>query len=115
VTGAALGAEPSALAGAVTGSDVSEIVFAEAMNTDPASPTRIARIGDRTKPYESDYFTSVAQAQDYANLMLRIASLEEYDMNFSSLIIPFLDVSDIVEIEQSGDDIYTPSRFLLSS
>ena len=47
--------------------------------------------------------------------MLWIASLEEYDMNFSSLIIPFLDASDIVEIQQSSDDIYTPSRFLLSS
>lgn len=115
VTGAALGAEPSTLAGAVTGSNVSEIVFAEALNTDPASPTRISRIGDRTKPYESDYFTSVGQAQDYANLMLRIASLEEYDMNFTSLIIPFLDASDIIEIEQSTDDPYTPSRFLLSN
>jgi hypothetical protein len=115
VTGAALGAEPSALAGAVTGANVSEIVFAEALNNDPGSPTRISRIGDRTKPYESDYFTSVAQAQDYANLMLRIASLEEYDMNFTSLIIPFLDASDIIEIEQSTDDQYTPSRFLLSN
>lgn len=115
VTGAPLGAEPSTLAGAVTGSDASEIVFAEALNTDPSSPTCIARIGDRTKPYESDFFTSAAQAQDYANLMLRIASLEEYDMNFTSLIIPFLDAGDIIEIRQPDDNVYTPARFLLSN
>lgn len=115
VTGAPLGAAPSDLAGAVTGSDTSEIVFAEARNDDPSSPTCIARIGDRTKPYESDYFTSAAQAQDFANLMLRQSSLEEYDMDFTSLVIPFLDAGDIIEIRQPGDDVYTPARFLLSN
>jgi hypothetical protein len=115
VTGAPLGAEPSDLAGAVTGTDTSEIVFAEARNDDPGSPTNIARIGDRGKLYESDYFTSAAQAQDYADLMLRIASLEEYDLNFTSLVIPFLDAGDIIEVQQPDDDVYTPSRFLLSN
>jgi len=115
VTGAALGGEPSDLGGAVTGSTTSEVVFAEAKNTDPGSPTRISRIGDRVLPYQSDLFTSVSQAQDYANTMLRISSLEEYTMNFESLIIPFIDAGDIIEIREPTDDIYTPSRFLLSN
>jgi hypothetical protein len=115
VTGAPLGASPSDLAGAVTGSDTSEIVFAEARNDDPGSPTRIARIGDRVKPYQSDYFTSAAQAQDFANLMLRVAALEEYDLNFTSLVIPFLDAGDIIEVIEPDEDPYTPSRFLLSN
>ena len=115
VTGAALGGEPSALGGAVTGSTTSEVVFAEAKNTDPGSPTRIDRIGDRVLPYESEFFTSVSQAQDYADTMLRIASLEEYSMNFESLIIPFLDAGDIIEIREPGENIYVPSRFLLSN
>lgn len=115
VTGAALGGEPSALGGAVTGSTVSEIVFAEAKNIDPSSPTRISRIGDRVMPYESEYFTTVAQAQDFADMMLRIASLEEYTMSFEALMIPFIDAGDIIEIRQPDDDLYTPSRFLLSN
>lgn len=115
VTGAALGGEPDDLGGAVTGSTTSEIVFAEARNDDPASPTRISRIGDRTKPYASDFFTTTSQAQDYADTMLRISSLEEYSMSFESLIIPFIDAGDIVEIQQPDDDPYTPARFLLSN
>lgn len=115
VTGAALGAEPDDLGGAVTGDSVSEVVFAEARNDDVSSPTRISRIGDRSKTYESDLFTTVSQAQDYADTMLRIASLEEYSMDFTSLVIPFIDAGDIIEIRQPDDDLYTPSRFLLSN
>lgn len=115
VTGATLGAEPEALAGAVTGSSVSEVVFAEAMNTDPGSPTNIERLGDRVLPYESEYFTSVTQAQEYADTMLRIAALQEYEMSFTSLVIPWLEAGDIIHIEQPDDDEYTPNRFLLSN
>lgn len=115
VTGAAIGGEPSSLGGAVTGSTTSQVIFAEAKNTNPGSPTRIDRIGDRVLPYESEYFTTVEMAQAYANTMLRIASLEEYSVSFESLILPFLDASDIVQIKQADDDEYTPNRFLLSN
>lgn len=116
VTGAALGGEPSSLGGAVTGSTTSEVIFAEAKNTDVGSPTRILRIGDRVLPYESEFFTTVSQAQSYANTMLRIAALEEYSIAFDSLILPWLDASCIVEIREADqEDEYTPNRFLLSS
>lgn len=116
VTGAALGGEPSSLGGAVTGNTTSQVVFAEAKNTNPGSPTRISRIGDRVLPYESEYFSTVEMAQNYANTMLRIAALEEYSMAFEAVILPFLDASDIVEIRHDQEeDIYTPNRFLLSN
>lgn len=115
VTGATIGGEPTELAGAVTGNTVSEVIYAEAKNTDAGSPTNIERIGDRVLPYQSDLFTSVRQAQDYADMMMKIASLEEYSMNFESLILPWLTAGDIVEIKQPDDDEYTPSRFLLSN
>lgn len=115
VTGAALGGEPSDLGGAVTGSTYSEVIFAEAKNTALGSPTRIDRIGDRVFPYESEFFTTVTQAQEYADTMLRIASLEEYAMSFESLILPWIDASSIIEIVQPDDEPYTPSRFLLSN
>lgn len=115
VTGATIGGEPDSLASSVTGNTVSEVIFAEAKNEDSGSPTNIARIGDRVYPYQSDLFTTVAQAQDFADTMLRVASLEEYSMSFESLIIPWLNASDIVEIRQPEDDEYTPNRFLLSN
>lgn len=115
VTGATIGGEPDELAAAVTGNTVSEVIFAEAKNTDPGSPTNITRIGDRSLPYQSDLFTSVAQAQEYADTMMRIASLEEYSMNFESLIMPWLNAGNIVEIKEQDDDEYTPNRFLLTN
>ena len=94
----------------------SVIVFAEAKNEDASSPTRIARLGDRVLPFDSDLFTTNEQAQEYANTQLRIASLEEYTMDFEALIIPWLDGSDIVEIvEEDRAEDFTPSRFLLSN
>jgi hypothetical protein len=115
VTGATLGGEASELGGAVTGNTVSQVIFAEAKNIDLGSPTRISRIGDRVLPYESDLFTTTAQAQAYADTMLRISSLEEYSMSFEALVLPWLDASQIIEIKQPEDDLYTPNRFLLSS
>jgi hypothetical protein len=115
VTGATIGGEPDSLGGAVTGSTVSEVIFAEARNIDPGSPTNIDRLGDRVLPYQSDLFTSVSQAQNYADTMMRVASLEEYSMNFESLLVPWLNAGDIVEIRQPEDDEYTPNRFLLSN
>lgn len=115
VTGATIGGEPDELGGAVTGNSVSQVIFAEAKNTVEGSPTRISRIGDRVLPFESDLFTTVEQAQAYADTMLRISSLEEYSLDFQSLVLPWLDASQIVQIQQPTDDLYTPNRFLLTS
>ena len=93
----------------------SGIVFAEAINNIPGSPTAVDRIGDRVDQYESDLFTTVAQAQQYANTQLRIAALEEYTMSFESLLLPWLEASDIVEIVEERASDYTPRRFLLSN
>lgn len=113
VSGAALGADVGD--GNPDDAPASEVIFAEAKNTDPSSPTRIARVGDRVQEFESDLFTSVAQAQSYANTMLSIGALEEYTMSFESAIIPWLDGSDIVEIVEDNVTDFTPRRFLLSA
>lgn len=94
---------------------VSTTIFAEAKNENPESPTRISRIGDRTKPYESDYLTTVEEAQHMADTMLSVNSLEEYDISFSSLILPWLDASQIVGVVEEDDDPYIPKRFLLNN
>lgn len=91
------------------------IVFVEAKNTATNSPTRIARIGDRTFPYSSPFFTSNAQAQPVANSWLKLKALEEFNMSFSSLVVPWLDVGGIVRILDPGRTEYEPTRFLLDS
>lgn len=89
-------------------------IFAEALNEEPSSPTRISRLSDRVDFIQNDYFTEQTQAQDFANARLRIGALEEYEVNFSSLIIPWLDAGDIVGVDDSEGSEYVPNRFLLS-
>lgn len=93
----------------------SSTVFAEARNTNPTSPTRVSRVGERSKNYDSDYITTNEEAQHMANTMLSINSLEEYDVSFTSLIIPWLDASMIVGVVEGDESEYTPKRFLLNN
>lgn len=105
----------------VTGAKISDlsgfnqVVWAEAANDDPASPTRRARLGDRVDFIESEFVTDVGQAQAIANQRLRVSSLEEYSVAFDSLIIPWLEAGDIVDIIDNNSSIYVPKRFLLTN
>lgn len=90
-------------------------VSAEAKNTEPSSPTRIARLGDRVYRYTSSFITTQAQAQDVADKFLKIHALEEYDLNFSSICLPWLEVGEIVQFVDPNAGPSDPDRFLLSS
>lgn len=100
----------------VTGdtSDSSVIpVSAEATNTEPSSPTRIAKIGDRVYEYVSSFITTEEQAQAVADSFLRIHALEEYNLNFGAIAYPWLDAGYITIFE---DPVTLESiRMLLSS
>lgn len=105
----------------VTGANITDLsgftqtVWAEAVNDDPASPTRRSKIGDRVDFYESEFITDPAQAQAVANQRLRVSALEEYTVDFESLIIPWLEGGDIVDVVDSLSGDYVPRRFLLTS
>lgn len=103
--------------GATTANDsgFNTTVFAERLNTDPNSPTNIERIGDRVLPIKSDFITTQERADLIAEQQMRIASLEEYEINFESVVLPWIDVSTIVDIVDSEVSVTTPQRFLLSS
>lgn len=90
-------------------------VYAEARNDNPASPTNIALIGDRLYQYTSSFITTVQQAQDVADSYLAIHSLQEYSFNFSSLMLPWLEVGEIVGFQDPKITVTQPDRFLLSS
>lgn len=94
---------------------ITETIFAERKNEDPNSPTRIARIGDRVDLVQSDYITNTYQADQLAQSRLRIGALEEYEVNFDSVIIPWLNAGDIVDVIDQTAVSYVPQRFLLSN
>lgn len=94
---------------------ISTTSYGEAENTNPSSPTRTGRIGDRVDIFKSDYITSTAQAQDVAEVRLRISALEEYSIDFSSMILPWIDANEIVDIVNPKETLYVPARFLLSN
>lgn len=96
-------------------SGLTTAAFGEARNDDLSSPTNIARVGDRVDIFKSDYITDPDQAQAIANIRLSIMMLEEYNIDFSSIIIPFIDAGDIVIIIDDKESNYVPSRYLLSN
>ena len=90
-------------------------VSAEATNTEPSSPSRISRIGDRVYQYTSSFITTVLQAQEVADNFLKVHALEEYDVNFSAIMAPWLEVGEIVEFHDPDAGPTDPIRYLLSS
>jgi hypothetical protein len=91
-------------------------VFAVATNNDPNSPTSIPRLR-RTRSYEytSALVETTDQAQNLANTMLPIVSLEDYSLNFESLVLPWLEAGEIIDFEPGDWNLGDPTRFLLSS
>jgi hypothetical protein len=90
-------------------------VWAAAENNEPSSPSRISRIGRRTKKIESAVATTREQCLELAKTYLSVAALEQYDVAFSSLNYPWLEVGDIVRVDNPEALPGDPSRFLLTS
>jgi len=91
------------------------IPFGEVRNDDPTSPTYIGRIGDRVDFFKADYITTTEQAQALAETRYRISALEEYDVSFESLILPWLDAYDIVIIDNPKESNFVPARYLFTN
>jgi hypothetical protein len=99
----------------VGGSSDTIPVSAEAKNTSASSPTSIDKIGARVYEYSSSFITTQAQALDVANSLLKIHALEEFELSLSTLVLPWLEVGEIVEFRDPDPNPGDPTRFLLSS
>lgn len=99
----------------VAGGQVLMPFFGEAKNEDPNSPTSIDEIGDRVYTYASSFFTSDEQCVRLAQSWLNIYSLESYEINFSSLYYPHLDVGKVIQMFEPNKNSATPTRFLLDT
>jgi hypothetical protein len=90
-------------------------VMAEAKNTTATSPTRIAKLGDRVYQYSSAFITTQAQAQDLANKWLKIYAMEQYDIDFSSIVLAWLEAGTIVQFLDPDPAPGQPDKFLLTN
>ena len=98
----------------VTGAGVEPNVYATAENNDPASPTRIERIGRRTYQYTSQFIHTTAQCQDVADRFLAIHALEDYELSLSSLVLPWLEPGSVIRFLDPNPSIGNPEIFLLT-
>lgn len=89
--------------------------FGEALNTEPSSPTRIKRIGDRSYFYTSSFFTSDQQCYDLANAWLKVYALESYESNWDSFNYPWMEVGEIVGFIDPRRSAHEPTRYLLDT
>lgn len=89
------------------------MVFAEAENTEPSSPTNIARLGRRTYTYASQFITDNTQALAVAQRFLSRVALEQYDISMESFVLPWLEGGDAIKIILPNTATYEPTRFIL--
>ena len=91
------------------------IWFGRAENTEPTSPTRTQRLGDRQDFIKSTLVRSNEACQALAEQRLKISALEEFELNFSSLVYPWLEVGEVLRFEDPNAGSDEPDRFLLST
>jgi hypothetical protein len=89
--------------------------FGEAKNTNPASPTRISRIGDRFYSFASTFFTSQMQTETYAKRLLGIHALESFELSFQAINYPWLEVGEIARVEDPKAVATDPTKYLVDT
>lgn len=90
-------------------------VWAEAINTNPLSPTNTDELGDRVYQFDSQFITDAVQAQDVADRFLKVHALEQFDCNINSIVVPYMDVGITVEFYDPNPAPGDPTRYLMSS
>lgn len=90
-------------------------VWAQAVNDDLNSPTNIYTLGDRYMEISSAFVETNDQAAELAQNYLAINALEEFELSFETLMMPWLEVGDILGWIDPRADANDPDTFLLSS
>jgi hypothetical protein len=96
-------------------SQTNALVWARATNTNINSPTRVAEIGRRMKFIPSSFVPNNTAAQEVADSFLAVSALEQFDMNVSSIVVPWLEAGDAVEVLDPDAAPGDPTRYLLSN
>lgn len=91
------------------------LVFGDAFNNNASSPTSIQEIGERVKNISSALITSDRQAQRLAEQMLSVSMLEQFEVQFGSIMLPWIRPGHIIELSDEGSDFWAPSKYLLTT
>jgi hypothetical protein len=89
-------------------------IVREARNTNPGSPTRIARIGERSFFYTSSFITNGTQAQNVANNFRSVYAMESFDLQMDAIVAPWLEPGIVVEFIDPNPGSGDPTKFLLN-
>lgn len=89
--------------------------FGRSENTESSSPTRTERLGDRHDFVKTSLLRSHEACKALADQRLKISALEEFDLNFSSLVYPWLEVGVVAGFEDPNPGRGEPDRYLLST
>lgn len=87
----------------------------QARNTEPSSPTRIGRIGDRAFFRESAMMHSNQQCRQLAWRLLKIHALETYEISWQSYMYPWLEAGEIIKFLDPQRDESEPTRYLMDT
>jgi len=85
-----------------------------AENTNPASSTRINLIGKRSQVIKVDTISSDSLALDYANLLLKTATMLNVSLNINCTFMTHLDVNSVITLTSDYYG-YDRVRFLIQS
>lgn len=91
------------------------LIYGRATNTNPLSPTNTTAIGVRLRKLENKFVANNTAATEVATAYLKVSGLEQYDMNVESLIVPWLEAGDAVELLLPDAAPGDPTRFLLTN
>lgn len=91
------------------------LCYGEAKNTSENSPTAIKYLGERTKNITNALVTSNEQAMEIAEALLAVSALEEFSLDFSAVLFPWMEVGEILEMLDDSDTAWGPSKYLLST
>jgi len=86
--------------------------WGEAKNTESSSPTRIGRLGDRTRVRNAPWLKKDLKCRQMAQRILKIAALETYEISYSSYVYPWMEAGEIVKFLDPDREDTEPVRFL---
>lgn len=89
--------------------------FGEAINTDPNSPTCVDKIGDRLYEYDSSFIQTDDQANAVAESFLAVHALEEFSLDFDSIVFPWVEVGNVIRWLDPSPAPGDPDVFLLQT
>ena len=99
----------------VVGNNINDQIYEyTAYNNNPESPTRVDLIGKKMRYIDSATVYNEDRAKDYAVYKLNTLSILQLAINFSSTLLPHLDVNKIITITDKHFN-YNMQRFIIQS